>query len=117
MIFILKCFTFMGKRFIIKKRQERKPSVPLRSPAPVKKLRADEGDDNAVKDNKNMDIKEKAARIEEIMQNPEANTGRVKRVKKDKGLRISSSLPQPSLKAITGTNPFMRALSPKGHKA
>lgn len=76
----------MGKRFIIKKRQERKPSVPLRSPAPVKKLRADEGDDNAVKDNKNMDIKEKAARIEEIMQNPEANTGRVKRVKKDKGL-------------------------------
>ena len=76
----------MGKRFIIKKRQERKPSVPLRSPAPVKKLRADEGDDNAVKDNKNMDIKEKAARIEEIMQNPEANTGRVKKVKKDKGL-------------------------------
>lgn len=76
----------MGKRFVIKKRQERKPSVPLRSPATVKKLRADEGDDNAVKDNKNMDIKEKAARIEEIMQNPEANTGRVKRVKKDKGL-------------------------------
>lgn len=76
----------MSKRFVIKKRQERKPSVPLRSPAPVRKLRADEGDDNAVKDNKDMDIKEKAARIEEIMQNPEANTGRVKRVKKDKGL-------------------------------
>lgn len=76
----------MSKRFVIKKRQERKPSVPLRSPAPVSKLRADEGDDNAVKDNKNMDIKEKAAKIEEIMQNPEANPGRVKRVKKDKGL-------------------------------
>ena len=76
----------MSKRFVIKKRQERKPSVPLRSPAPVRKLRADEGDDNAVKDNKNMDIKEKAAKIEEIMQNPEANPGRVKRVKKDKGL-------------------------------
>lgn len=86
MIFILKCFTLMGKRFVIKKRQERKPSVPLRSPAPVRKLRADEGNDNAVKDNKDMDIKEKAAKIEEIMQNPEANPGRVKRVKKDKGL-------------------------------
>ena len=76
----------MGKRFAIKKRQERKPSVPLRSSAPVRKLRADEGNDNAVKDNKDMDIKEKAAKIEEIMQNPEANPGRVKRVKKDKGL-------------------------------
>ena len=76
----------MGKRFVIKKRQERKPSVPLRSPAPVRKLRADKGDNNAVKDNKDMDIKEKAAKIEEIMQNPEANPGRVKRVKKDKGL-------------------------------
>ena len=59
----------MGKRFVIKKRQERKPSVPLRSPAPVKKLRADEGDDNAVKDNKDMDIKEKVERVEEIMKN------------------------------------------------
>ena len=77
-------------RFIVKKAQERKPSARLvrMEPNTVSEIKPEEPQKNKIaKKKKNMmNPKEKAARIEEILQNQEENKGRVKRVKKDKGL-------------------------------
>lgn len=81
-------------RFIVKKAQERKPSARLARLEPniVPETKPEEPQKTPQKDNtkKNkkamMNPQEKAARIEEILQNQEENKGRVKRVKKDKGL-------------------------------
>ena len=76
-------------RFIVKKAQERKPSARLArlEPIIVPEAKPEEPQKNKItKKNKAMNPQEKAARIEEILQNQEENKGRVKRVKKDKGL-------------------------------
>ena len=77
-------------RFIVKRTQERKPSARLvrMEPSIVSETKPEEPQKNKIaKKKKNMmNPKEKAARIEEILQNQEENKGRVKRVKKDKGL-------------------------------
>lgn len=77
-------------RFIVKKTQERKPSarliIPMPSIVPETKPEEPQKNKNTKKKKAMMNPKEKAARIEEILQNQEENKGRVKRVKKDKGL-------------------------------
>lgn len=80
-------------RFIVKKAQERKPSARLArlEPTIVPEAKPEEPQkkpqkNKITKKNKAMNPQEKAARIEEILQNQEENKGRVKRVKKDKGL-------------------------------
>lgn len=76
-------------RFIVKKAQEKKPSARLArlEPTIVPEAKPEEPKKNNItKKNKAMNPQEKAARIEEILQNQEENKGRVKRVKKDKGL-------------------------------
>lgn len=77
-------------RFIVKKAQERKPSARLIRPMPniVPETKPEEPpkNKNTKKKKAMMNPQEKAARIEEILQNQEENKGRVKRVKKDKGL-------------------------------
>ena len=77
-------------RFIVKKAQERKPSARLVRMVPntVSEIKPEEPQKNKIAKKKEnmMNPQEKAARIEEILQNQEENEGRVKRVKKDKGL-------------------------------
>jgi glucose/arabinose dehydrogenase len=77
-------------RFIVKRTQERKPSARLvrMEPSIVPETKPEEPQKNKIAKKKEnmMNPQEKAARIEEILQNQEENKGRVKRVKKDKGL-------------------------------
>ena len=77
-------------RFIVKRAQERKPSARLvrMEPSIVPETKPEEPKKNKIAKKKEnmMNPQEKAARIEEILQNQEENKGRVKRVKKDKGL-------------------------------